>query len=183
MAFKRNSIILKNSQIIYPNFTGVEKKYNPPGRRNFCVVLEDEEMAQRLRDDGWNVKISVPKEEDDSAFCYLPVEARFDNYPPKIQVVLGDAAQFLNENTVGELDNCDISYADVVINPSTRTEPDGTIKRKAYLSKMKIVLKEDIFVTPVSVAARPALETSSNKILTTAVDADDSILDDDNMPF
>ena len=50
------NLVIENCRITFKNFSGKETKFNPAGRRNFAVVL-DEDTAHKLSDDGWNVKI------------------------------------------------------------------------------------------------------------------------------
>jgi hypothetical protein len=46
------------------NFEGKEKQYNVKGKRNFCVLLTPE-MAEALKNDGWNVKTLKAREPGD----------------------------------------------------------------------------------------------------------------------
>ncbi|NMC58666.1 MAG: hypothetical protein GYA51_04660, partial [Candidatus Methanofastidiosa archaeon] len=41
------NIIVENARIAFRNFSGKEGKYNPAGRRNFCVFL-DPKTAEEL---------------------------------------------------------------------------------------------------------------------------------------
>ena len=57
-------LMIENAKIIFRNFAGKEGMYNAEGDRNFCVLLEDD-LAEQLVKDGWNVKTLRAREEDD----------------------------------------------------------------------------------------------------------------------
>ena len=60
------NIKIENAHILFRNFSGRESKYNRAGQRNFCVYIDDPDLAQRLIDDGWNIRVREPREEGEA---------------------------------------------------------------------------------------------------------------------
>ena len=136
-------LIIENAQLLFRNFSGREEDYNREGVRNFNVVIEDSAFAQRLADDGWNVKIIKPRNEDDEPKHIVPVAVRFDNFPPKIFLKCGKVMTRLDEEDIGQLDTAEIRHVDLTINPS-RWERNGDSGIKAYLKNMYVTIEQDI---------------------------------------
>lgn len=139
---ERKTFTVENARLIFRNFGGRETMYNRRGDRNFAVELE-ENAAQQMFADGWNVKWPKPGEEEEITRApYIPIALRFDILPPKIIVITSTARTQLKEESVEMLDSADILVADLKCNGS-EWEVNGKTGIKAYLKSMYVTLDED----------------------------------------
>ena len=74
--FVRGVLQIEDARIIYRNFAGLPSKFNREGDRNFAVIIPSQDICDKLTEDGWNVKIKPPREEDEEPFMYLPVKVK-----------------------------------------------------------------------------------------------------------
>jgi len=135
----------------FRNFSGVKNEYNRNGASEFNIVL-DPETADRLLEEGWNVKQLNPREEGDEPIPYLPCTVSFSNIPPTIYMLTGDNNKktLLTEETIGLLDAVEIDYADIIINPYNWEiqKKDGVDSGiKAYVKTMYVKVVEDRFAS------------------------------------
>ena len=137
------NIVIENARIGFLNFSGEEGKFNPKGRRNFCVFL-DTDLAGRLEEDNWNIKWLKPREEGDEEQAYLQVAVSFDNIPPNIILVSSAGKTLLNDETVNILDWAEIENVDLIIRPYN-WEVNGKKGVKGYVKSMYITIIEDEF--------------------------------------
>lgn len=144
----RENISIENARIGFRNFTGKEGRFNPAGRRNFCVFL-DKDLGDVLERDGWNVRWLEAREEGEEPQPYLQVAVSYDNIPPKIVLVSSKGKTLLNEETVNIVDWAEIDKVDLIIRPYNWSMHEGTRNEKtgvkAYVKSMYITIAEDEF--------------------------------------
>lgn len=142
--FRGNILEIENARIIFRNFAGIGTKYNREGDRNFAVIIPNEEIKDILVENGWNVKIKPPREEDDTPFMFLPVKIKFNSRGPAAYIVSGDQVTRLNEETIDMLDEIDIDSVDMDIRPYD-WEVNGKQGRSAYLQAINVRQNIDRF--------------------------------------
>lgn len=142
----RGILQIDDARIIYRNFSGIASKFNREGDRNFAVVIPNQEIADALIEEGWNVKIKPPREEGDSPFIYLPVKIKFNDRGPSVYLQTGDAVNKLNEDTVDCLDKIDISNVNLDVRPYD-WEVNGKTGRTAYLQSLQVIQEVDRFAS------------------------------------
>ena len=144
----RGILQIDDARIIFRNFSGRADKYNREGDRNFALIIPNQDIADALMNDknefgvAWKVKIKEPREEGDAPFMYLPVNVKFNDRGPKVVLISGNKQTPLNEDTVSNLDDIDISCVDMDIRPYDGESTYGPF-RSAYLDKMYVIQEID----------------------------------------
>lgn len=144
----KSNILIENARLIFRNFEGRAGKFNPPGIRSFGVLLEDD-TAETLQKDGWNVKWLEPREEGDPPQALLNVKVQFPaagsgGSRPKIVAITSGGRTILDEESVKMLDWAEIESVDLAIRPYN-WDVNGKTGVKAYLKTMYVTLVEDEF--------------------------------------
>jgi hypothetical protein len=140
-----NNITFEDQRLLFRNFAGAEGKFNAEGDRNFCMPL-DQEVADAMAADLWNIKTLKPREEGDLPTPYIQVEVKFPKdpqmAPPKLVLISSKGQTTLSEAEVEILDWVAIKTADVIIRPY-QWAVNGNEGTKAYLKTLFITLDED----------------------------------------
>lgn len=143
---ENEKIEILNATIEFPNFKGEARTYNPEGSRNFVLVFDDPNVAMRLSDAGWHIRVTPPRDEGGSPTYKLTVKVGFKSFPPfvrpaKLFTVSNGVVTKLDEDTVGSLDDADIECIDMIIRPrhlDTPTPVGSTVT--AYLEELYATL-------------------------------------------
>lgn len=140
----RGVLQIDDARIVYRNFAGIGSKFNREGDRNFSVIIPNQDIADELMNMGWNVKIRPARDEDETPFMHLPVKIKFNDRGPNIQLKTGSAINYLDEESIGILDNIDIVSVNLDIRPYD-WDVNGKSGRTAYLQGICVVQEVDRF--------------------------------------
>lgn len=138
--------IIKDARIApgrFRNFTGERRNFNDEGDRNFTLFL-DNNTADQLRADGWNVRVLAPRDADDDEQPILRVKVNFaGKYPPRVVMVNHGKKTPLTEETIGLLDTAEIEKADICIHPYEWHNARGESGVSAYLKTLYVTIRDD----------------------------------------
>ena len=122
---RTNNLFVENTRFIFnTNFSGDPNrdKYGS-SERKANLVIPDIAMARQLIDEGFNVKMTKPRDGDEEEFVptyYIVVKLAYRNrngepkqWPPKVLLVVGDSVTELDEESV---DYAWIDRVNVVLN-------------------------------------------------------------------
>lgn len=137
------NLTIEGAELMFKNFSGLEKQYNREGDRNFCLALP-EETAKKLAEDGWNVKVLKPRDEDEAPKPYIQVAVSFKyaHKAPKCYSITSRGRNLIPEDLITMFDWAPSLNVDVTVNPS-EWEVNGKTGIKAYLKTMYYVIEED----------------------------------------
>lgn len=145
ITFAPNNILqIDDARIIFRNFSGAPSKFNREGDRNFAVIIPEQEIADALIAEEWNVKIKPPREDGDTPFMYLPVKIKFNDRGPRVYLKSGSNMIRLDEESISCLDNVDIISVDLDIRPYD-WNVNGMEGRTAYLQSIQVTQEVDRF--------------------------------------
>lgn len=126
---------------MFRNFSGEEGRYNAKGKRNFNVLLTDQE-AEAMTADGWNVKWLLPREDGDQPQARLEVSVHYGKNPPRVILITSRGKTPLDESMVSLLDWAEIENVDMIVRPY-EWDVNGKTGVKAYLKSIYVTIRED----------------------------------------
>jgi hypothetical protein len=133
------NVTILQATIFSKNFAGRPGQYNKEGARNFCLNL-DEATAMEMTNAGWPVRCK-PTDEGGQR-CFIPVNLRFDVFPPNISVISQGIETPYSESTIQLVDRLDVEYVDVMLRPYA-WEYGLKTGIKAYVKTMAVYARPD----------------------------------------
>lgn len=163
----KDPLEIEHAELIWRNFSGKANKFNAEGQRNFNVII-DEYTYNILKNDGWNAKMHLPKDEmdpDAMPLFTLPVKVSFGRRPPKIVLISNGKQVRIDEKSVDMLDFIEIarnekgeSLCDLVINPYNY-DVAGRQGVSGYLKAIYITIQEDRFAAKYADSPMSAIDS------------------------
>lgn len=179
---RRPNVTIEDCRIIFRNFEGKEKQFNKAGDRNFAVLL-DRDTADAMHADGWNVKQTKPRDEDEDPDPYLPVAIKYieGRQPPRIVLISSRGRNELDESMIAIVDWVDIAKVDLIVR-AYDWEVNGKTGTKAYLSAIYVTIVEDelqIKYADLPDISQNAIEGNNRLQIESGHGSDDIIINED----
>lgn len=144
---KRKIHEFENAKFTFVDFDGAKSAKNRFGGQKMNVRIFDEEEAQMLYDEGWDVQSYVSKYSNETAY-YIPVRIEFYDeddrrsiFNPEITLITGKKKTPLeDEMDVKRLAKIDIERIDLILTTSSKPKDnlraDGTECYTAHIKEM-----------------------------------------------
>jgi hypothetical protein len=141
---QNNKLAIDNARILFKNFTGKDDKFAHEGDRSFSVLIDDEDLANQLKNEGWNIKQLTPRDPDEKPSYYIKVKISYKVRAPKVWLLTNHKRTLLDESTISTLQYARIENADVVISP-WQWDINGKSGIAAYLDTLYVKIEDDPF--------------------------------------
>jgi hypothetical protein len=133
-----------NIKWAFSHFDGREDTFNNEGDHNFTIIIDDEQEARRLMDEGWNIRTMEGREEGDPPEYLLKVKISFRFSAPAIFFLKGERRYRADEVDLVDIKRATCEQLDVIIQPSPWVHGrDSGIS--AYVKEMYVKIKESRF--------------------------------------
>ena len=127
----------------FSHFDGREDTFNAEGDYNFTMILPDD-VAEKLRAEGWNVRTMDGYEEGDPPEHLLKVKISYKYEPPKVFLIKGDRKLRAEKRDLADIRRDTCEQIDVIITPS-RWVVGGNSGITAYAKELYAKVKESRF--------------------------------------
>lgn len=167
----RGTLQIDDARILFPNFEGRETMYNRKGDRNFAIAIEDFDLARKLYEDGWNIKVESGNcdfvddlvhegwaakfkpalDPDEPPRMRLDVKVKYSRrddgsiYGPGARLLSAGNEIELDEESIGTIDHIDRERVDLDIRPYNWELPGGKKGRSAYLQYIEVTQRVNRF--------------------------------------
>jgi hypothetical protein len=141
------NLTFENARLQWRNFGGEEKTFNAKGKRNFCLMLDNQEQAEALEELGWPIKYAKPLEEDGVVVGdlrpFIKVDLKWTpRSQPRVRLINSRGMMAITEDTAFALDYTSIEKVDLTIR-AFKWEWSGKEGVKAMLNSLYMTVKED----------------------------------------
>lgn len=146
-------------EILFPNLEGHKDQFNNKGERSFRLKFNDPDFAKELADDGWNIRIYTPKNEEYQPYHFMTVKTKFRDdsenvyQDPEIHMVNSKNDILCGAQNMHDIDmafrNRKVERVDLVINPYHWVHPGMSNGEgiTAYIREMWVEIQESPFAS------------------------------------
>lgn len=141
---RNNLVIIEGASFIFDtNFSGDPKRDRFGNtQRKANLVIPDIDQARQLIDEGYNVKLTKPREGEEEGFVpryFVSVKLNYDSpWPPKVYLVTENDGVLLDAESVCCIDNMWVESVNAVLNPY-----EGPNGKSLYVKSMEVFQRLD----------------------------------------